>query len=543
MASLNQDKRIQELEVQLNEAKCTIGSLREELERVNNELKRMKDDLVEPLNEQKTNDHATTDNGKHHESQQNSASNLPPLVAPGNLSTINIMNTTTGQKNKDSNCCFTGNVAQAESLRHLSAEKECGSNPDLASIIMRSKEPELYRNGCTQRIRAFEHNVLTVKVPTEQIDGQLPDSKNESNVSENEKLERPHTIDSAKTVKIVTWQARNSSESEVVQPSSSCGDGYTVKFARRFSPRKPRTRCIYMKPTDCFPSHKLDSRCHHASDIEGSKSKSGAVPTTKSISEEPAHKLLRSHSTPTSSVSSEGAEDKRLSLNRISSNEISGLVPCNNKNVTKQIVMKQNHLNYQNEISLSLPYSTENIEHGSSTEDLTLSSTTETKDGMFLSGTKQNDKVKVLEIDDSKMTPGDQNIAENSDVSDMKNDFPVIHTNSIVETACESSEALPQVGKDKFLKYTFQRTRKRGSSSSKNESVLPEKITATRNSIDKQNVVPEPQEPASVTELPRNNRRLMQVARQVRELTLVAKTCLCTSYKRHYSHCLVSGVR
>ena len=266
-----------------------------------------------------------------------------------------------------------------------------------------------------------------------------------------------------------------------------------------------------MKPTDCFPSHKQDARCLQPSDIEGSKTKSGAIPTTKSISEEPPHKLLKSHSAPISSVSSEGAEDKRLSLNRISSNEISGLVPCNNRNVTKQISMKQNHLNSQNEISLSFPYSTENIEQGSITDNVTLLSTTEMKDDILLNGTEHNGKVKFLQIDDSKLTPA-QSIVEKSDVSDMKDDFPVIHSNSIVETACESSEALPQVRKDKFLKYTFQRTRKRGSCS-KNESGLPEKITAKRNSGDEQNVLPEP---ASVTELPRNDRRLMLVARQVR---------------------------
>lgn len=34
------------------------------------------------------------------------------------------------------------------------------AGPDLPSIILRSKVPELYRNGCTQRIRACEGNLL-----------------------------------------------------------------------------------------------------------------------------------------------------------------------------------------------------------------------------------------------------------------------------------------------------------------------------------------------------------------------------------------------
>ncbi|XP_050381722.1 uncharacterized protein LOC126798724 [Argentina anserina] len=52
--------------------------------------------------------------------------------------------------------------------QHLSvsdSDKFCAPVCDFDSIIMRSKEPELLRNGCTQRVRAFESNSFNVKLP------------------------------------------------------------------------------------------------------------------------------------------------------------------------------------------------------------------------------------------------------------------------------------------------------------------------------------------------------------------------------------------
>ncbi|XP_061373522.1 uncharacterized protein LOC133315859 [Gastrolobium bilobum] len=50
-------------------------------------------------------------------------------------------------------------------------------NPDFASIIIRRKEPELYRNGCTQRIRAFERNLLDGNMS---LSGNVEDVQNEN---------------------------------------------------------------------------------------------------------------------------------------------------------------------------------------------------------------------------------------------------------------------------------------------------------------------------------------------------------------------------
>jgi len=85
-----------------------------------------------------------------------------------------------------------------------------------------------------------------------------------------------------------------------------------------------------------------------------------------------------------------------------------------------------------------------------------------------------------------------------------------------------------QMGTDKFLKYTFQRKRKRGCSPIKNEIVFPEKKpTLKPKPVDKQTSLPVPSNSSVVTDLPRNNRRVVQVARQVRIIHTFVDNCSC----------------
>ena len=56
-------------------------------------------------------------------------------------------------------------IRQTESSSDFHLDNHYAENPDLAPIIMRSKEPELYRNRRTQRIRALERNLVNGKLP------------------------------------------------------------------------------------------------------------------------------------------------------------------------------------------------------------------------------------------------------------------------------------------------------------------------------------------------------------------------------------------
>ncbi|KAL2552391.1 uncharacterized protein Fot_06010 [Forsythia ovata] len=124
--SLNQQRRIDELESQLDEAEGDILDLRAELNQAQEELVEAKKKNVHPL---RTNDVKS-----------------PDL----DVSTLDHE--------------FCGSVKQ-NAKWNSEHDICCVENPVLASIIVTSKEPELYRNGCTQRIRAIETILVDEKLP------------------------------------------------------------------------------------------------------------------------------------------------------------------------------------------------------------------------------------------------------------------------------------------------------------------------------------------------------------------------------------------
>ncbi|KAF2316025.1 hypothetical protein GH714_040820 [Hevea brasiliensis] len=126
MASLSQQRRIEELEAQLGEAEDIVKDLRAELRELQDELEK-----------------------------------CDPVIS-------------VEMKNSTLNGTCDGNKCYSENDCHRNNCFLC--NPDFASIVMRSKEPELYRNGCTQRIRAFERYLLGGNPP---LSGQADGVKNQ----------------------------------------------------------------------------------------------------------------------------------------------------------------------------------------------------------------------------------------------------------------------------------------------------------------------------------------------------------------------------
>ncbi|KAG9456746.1 hypothetical protein H6P81_001254 [Aristolochia fimbriata] len=179
-ASIDQTRKAQELEAQLNEAEDIVKDLREELKKVQDELDKLKYNLIGPL--------------------------------------------------------------KVEAVKEQKSEPEL-SNPDLASIIMRSKDTELFRNGCTQRIRAFEQNLLTGKLP---LPGHTfighPCEKNEPTDKDDESAEQTRTL-----VPTKIDHAVNGAEILRGLRESDSEKGQVVKFFRRFSSRRKRGRCTFVK--------------------------------------------------------------------------------------------------------------------------------------------------------------------------------------------------------------------------------------------------------------------------------------------------------
>ncbi|KAI3777575.1 hypothetical protein L1987_47375 [Smallanthus sonchifolius] len=126
LASCTQEKKIEELEAQLQEAEDIVKDLREELRAVEAELERF----------------SQVKKVKHMVQVDNASTREPFTFPPSEVQP----NSYTDQTNK-SQIFFNSLFPLKKSLI---------GNGDLPSIILRSKETELYRNGCTQRIRACE---------------------------------------------------------------------------------------------------------------------------------------------------------------------------------------------------------------------------------------------------------------------------------------------------------------------------------------------------------------------------------------------------
>ncbi|KAK8687075.1 hypothetical protein V6N13_085907 [Hibiscus sabdariffa] len=139
--SMNQKRKIDELESQLNEAEDIITDLRVELNHVRDKLKRAKRTQAKPLSREITSEDATS------LTKPTVRSPLKPLTVAESEMRNNVLNH--GYLHR---CC---NAAKQGDW-----PKSCyPHNSDLATIVMASEKPKLYRNGCTQGICALERNL------------------------------------------------------------------------------------------------------------------------------------------------------------------------------------------------------------------------------------------------------------------------------------------------------------------------------------------------------------------------------------------------
>ncbi|KAI7750948.1 hypothetical protein M8C21_009140 [Ambrosia artemisiifolia] len=135
VASCIQEKKIEELEAQLQEAEDIVKDLREELRAVEAEVERF----------------SKIKEVKHMVQVDNAPTRVPTTYSPPEVQP----NSYIDQTNKSQSF-----------FNSLFPLKKCViGNGDLPSIISRRKETELYRNGCTQRIRACERVTPDNKSP------------------------------------------------------------------------------------------------------------------------------------------------------------------------------------------------------------------------------------------------------------------------------------------------------------------------------------------------------------------------------------------
>ncbi|KAF2311391.1 hypothetical protein GH714_022223 [Hevea brasiliensis] len=305
-------------------------------------------------------------------------------------------------------------------------------NPDFASIVMRSKEPELYRNGCTQRIRAFERHLLGRNLP---LSGQADGVKNQIFIGVDE--------EDKDMCKQLTAKIDNICDVEK-EKSPDVDEDDRVGIPRR--PRRKRA-ARYRRHRECksFPHQAVVNNVQTKEEYRTIDNISQKDPVPIASSKSP----LSTSEMITQSVSVEVAESE-LEFDRT----------CSFRNTNSN----------------------------------------------------------KLSIDELELTVQDIEYAESSEFPVSKTDFgiaSVLLSNSNPKEPDATDAAPAQSMSNKFLKYTFQRKRKRKLPSSPDGDSSLNNGIFKRKMGEKQSSSMESLESSMITESSRDNQRMAQVACQV----------------------------
>ncbi|XP_068303970.1 uncharacterized protein [Pyrus communis] len=563
---LSQQRKIEELEAQLQEAEDIITDLRSELKQVWSELERLNNNQVKPLDEQITREDTSFSDNPTPEtiilSPSGSGHETVPTSGPMNI-----------EVNRGIEHKFFNEMKRSEQLSVPELDKFYAPDSDLASIIMRHKEPELLRNGCTQRIRAFERSLIDEKVlPSGYVDNHNSPRKNElviKEIDEEERCNSPSFSDNSMEVVNGLSVGKTKSHAKVL----------TLRRRKsRFGKSKTSRRC---HPSELVKSHQpnfVQSHCRiysvngndeEACILSSIKTENVAMTRTSSGLEESLQhsscyfmdrvknipkgkrkrkRKMKSKDGITTSLTSTDQPSSVLSRCRSFDYLHHGGVKSweDQPNTTENEAKMKPLLRLDPGLTLI----------GSHVDPLSGSASVNVSmKGINRSGAVQDAADKDMELIDVPVLMTESDAMENSeapsselgsaDVSLMNSELKtvkvslmnseLIHVNaslmkselkdasaSLISSelkdarASEQSNGSPSlVDNSRLLKYTFQRKRK-NSSRNPGETAAFEENTAKRRTEEKECVA---QQPQTTDELSRDSRRLVQVARQLISLS------------------------
>ncbi|PIA62340.1 hypothetical protein AQUCO_00200379v1, partial [Aquilegia coerulea] len=475
MISLRQRLKIEELEAQLHEAEDIVTDLRDQLKEVQNELENMKKAAIKPVEEQ------TLKRSHENSSEENKQNSFKAVYLP---LWSGFKDASFYQKKLCDKCCLAAENAlpTTESSCKIPMENIAGK-PDLASIIMTNKEHELYRNGCTQRIRAFEQNSVDGKshAPTQTDDGSI--------IKEDGTAELTSSVASLRKDNKKLAEKKPTGLEESLGKDISSDKGQNVKF-QRFSLRK--TKSIYRKTIAVPCANQVVRSFDKGQDVNfrrvslrksKSKYRKTIVPSLNQVVKM-CSVSTRSKAFPCqgSSFAESGEDLSRIEEEEVQTNSESHLHPVSSLDKTNKAEVSKD-VNVQNAVG----------------EDNLL-------------------------IDKSELSRQSQTIAGNSGLTNRWQNYdavgvPTDSDSQRVETCDTNVDTKTETVKDRLLKYTFRRKRKKGSSSCPDESELQEKKAIKKRSGEKQISISEPHKSSLTTESSRDSRRLVQVARQLISLS------------------------
>ncbi|XP_024993189.1 uncharacterized protein LOC112526964 isoform X1 [Cynara cardunculus var. scolymus] len=237
MTTLGQQKRIEELDAQLNETEGVIVDLREELRKAHERFEEVKKSHMLQSNEPFGNEHMHDIEDTAHDKK------------------IDV----TEQFRSSSQCGRCSNSANKTATSGPHLDNFFIGNPNLASVNTGSKEPDFCRNGYTHRIRAIERNLVDGQNISEDRPAQELCTKKQLIINVDEKSSgkcAPSSIDAES--KDMNIDPKNINGSEALFINSSVAKDQSVKAQRlprnrvryaQSSPKLSRFDCRVIKPT------------------------------------------------------------------------------------------------------------------------------------------------------------------------------------------------------------------------------------------------------------------------------------------------------
>lgn len=473
LMSLNQQKKIEELEAQLQEAEEIVRDLRAELRETQAELENVTKHQMHPPVEQNT--------GAEIEAQEIflQENRLDPYdgsvyTAPGlqfeSVSISDNRNPVVNGSNDSSKFCGS----------HDHTNNCYIHNPDFASIVIRRKEPKLYRNGCTQRIHAFERSLFDGNMS---VSGNLDNVQNENLVSVHEEGKTMTVSTNAKADTIS--EKEKPDELKVVKAVADLVKVPVQRKKRKFGKRKAIIKSILHSNQVKETNKESHLSCAKDSTLVLDNDDPSRVSSSMACENEAQKDLM----SPFADVPTDTT----------ATNEQSG--PHSNAENGEVFVKAGSAWNITKDDKESLDKSDLTRQESLSAESVEVPAC---KDVEASNGS--------LDKMDSKVSDLDEKVSNRS------------------------------TG-DKF-KYTFCRKRKKEAVSCDDVDCSQDNTSSKKKCGEKQDGHVEPQKSCTMTESSRDSRRLAQVARQVGDLQMIVSIFHCFEYAiMHVSLCLSMHVQ
>lgn len=520
MMTLSQQRKIEELEAQLQEAEDIVRDLREELREVQVEFEKVTNSQPRTLDEQNLEDDTATQEELSLENRLMTTATTCSLPdsQPEPL-------TTSDMKNLTLNGTYESKKCPSANDSHMD---NCDvRNPYFASIVMRSKEPELYRNGCTQRIRAFERYLLDGKST---FSGQVDDIPNETFTQGDEEGKGMCKTLIHKADNMLGVGEKSLNLVEVMQ-ADSCHMQAVKSFLRKRKKRGGRyTKSkgpLYEEDNGMYviPIHEADNMLGveeknldelkvmqaDSSDIRVQVVKSFRG-KRKRAARHKKSKALSCMSLPYQFMETHQPSD--LSTSKTSPHSVDNNDPAGEN--SSKITQNEGQMDPVSTV-VSIPDATGIVTQLGSVD-------VARNDADFVKAcsvqkTRDNDTVFINKSD---MTRQESLSAENLVVQGCRTDVETVN-GSLVDLDLKASDSnnagSNQLVNNRFLKYTFCRKRKKESLSSPDADSSVDNDILKRKTGEKQDDSLEPQNSSLITESSRDSRRLAQVARQLISLS------------------------